>query len=123
MRVWTEFHIALVYYGGLLLSLLSAIAVLLYLRPIAPVMEKLIKAKDWFWSRSFRMSILFAGLLGAMSVSFTDCDGKYDYLIKSRYATAMHGAAQVAACWNYLAVITGLWLLGLMMMKVRKPHP
>ncbi len=120
MRTWTEFHIALVYYGGLLLSLLSAIAVILYLRPIAPVMEKLTKAKDWFWSRSFRLSLLMAGMVGAMSVSFTDCDGHYDYLLKSRYATAMQGAAQVAAGWNYLAGICGLWLLGLVFMRVRQ---
>ncbi len=119
MRTWTEFHIALVYYGGLLISLLSVLAVLLYLRPIAPVMEKLTKAKDWFWSRSFRVSLLMAGMVGAMSVSFTDCDGHYDYLLKSRYATAMQGAEQVAEAWFYIAGICGLWLVGLVFVKAR----
>ena len=54
---------------------------------------------------------MFAGLLGAMSVSFKNCHGNYDYLLKSRYETAMKGIEQVSTSFNYLAIILGFWLM------------
>ncbi|HYV92464.1 MAG TPA: hypothetical protein VE978_11790 [Chitinophagales bacterium] len=111
MKNWTEFHISIIYFTGLLVALGSSILTIFYLRPIKKTIEKITKGIDFFWDRSFKTTIILAGLLGAMSVSFRNCSGNYTYLLESRKETIAKGFEQVSASFNYLTIILGLWLI------------
>lgn len=63
------------------------------------------------WVRTFITSLVIASLLGALSVSFRDCNGNYDTLLNSKSETIMTGASQVSSSFQYLKWITLLWLL------------
>jgi hypothetical protein len=111
MKSWTEFHIAIVYFAGLFIALTSSVLIVLYLRPFKFVINKLIEKFNTSWSGGFISTIIIAGLLGAMAVSFRDCEGKYDYLLKSENATISKGLEQVSNSFTYLALVLGLWLI------------
>jgi hypothetical protein len=118
MKEWTEFHIGMVYYSGLLISIISGIAVVLYLRPVKSVLDKIVNKAVNLWKSSFKTSIILAGLLGAMSVSFKDCSGKYDYLINSPHNSITKGLEQISASCKYLALILGLWLIVFILLRM-----
>ncbi|MCH8318402.1 MAG: hypothetical protein IIA88_07870 [Bacteroidetes bacterium] len=111
MNNWTEFHIGIVYFTGLLIALITSILTVLYLRPVGATIKKITGKLDIIWNGSFKTTVMLVGLLGAMSVTFKDCNGKYDYLLESRYETAMKGLEQVSTSFDYLAIILGLWLV------------
>jgi|SRR3990172_7196001 len=111
MKNWTEFHIAIVYFAGLFTALVASILIVLYLRPLKLTIKKIAEKFETLWTGSFKTTIVLAGLLGAMSVTFRDCDGKYDYLLKSRKETITKGLEQVSTSFDYLTIILGLWFI------------
>jgi len=111
MKSWTEFHIALVYFTGLFAALATGILIVFFLQPFKLAIKKIVKKFDALWRGSFISTIILSGLLGAMAVSFRDCDGTYDYLLKSEKATIAKGLEQVSSSFNYLAITLGLWLI------------
>ena len=111
MNNWTEFHIGIIYFAGLLVALITSILTVLYLRPIRTTIKKITEKFDTLWNHSFKTTIILAGLLGAMSVTFKDCNGNYDYLLESRHETVMKGLEQVSTSFDYLTIILGLWLV------------
>ncbi len=111
MKPWTEFHIAVVYFAGLFIAILAGFVIVLYLRPLKFVINKITGNFDRLWTGSFKTTIMLAGLFGAMSVTFRDCHGNYDYLLKSKQALITKGLEQVSSSFDYLAIILGLWLL------------
>ncbi len=111
MKSWTEFHIALVYFAGLLVALVTSIMVVFYLHPFKSTIKKIAKRFDALWKGSFISTAILSGLLGAMVVSFRDCDGTYNYLLKSEQATIAKGLEQISSSFNYLAITLGLWLI------------
>lgn len=111
MSDWSEFHISIIYFTGLLVALIMSILVVLYLRPIKKTIERIKGKIDTIWHGSFKMTVILSGLLGAMSVTFKDCEGNYDYLLESRFETAMKGFDQVASCFSYLAIVLGIWFV------------
>ena len=120
MKNWAEFHIGIVYYSGLLISLFASIATILYLRPVKSVFNKIVITFEVFRRHSFISSIILAGLLGAMSVSFKDCSGKYEYLINSPQKTILKGTEQVSKSFEYIAIILGLWLISFIILRLTK---
>ncbi len=115
----TENHIAAVYYSGLILSLVSVIIILLYLRPLKTVIKKITGRDTPLWTRSFKSSLVLAGLVGAMSVSFRDCAGSYDYLLDSGFLTVMKGFEQLSAAFEHLAFILLLWLVVFLAIRLK----
>ena len=111
MRTWTEFHISVVYFSGLLIALVSGIVTIIYLRPIKETIHKITGKIEVLWNRSFKTTVMLAGLFGAMSVSFRDCNGEYSYLLRSRKETISKGLEQVSTSFDYLSLILGLWLI------------
>jgi hypothetical protein len=116
---WTEFHIGLVYFSGLAAALLSGVIALLYLRPISGVIKKITRKNEILWIRYFRLTVIFAAMTGALSVSFRTCGGSYDYLLDSRKETLMKGAQQVYTSFYYLLFVFGLWLIIFLVMRRR----
>lgn len=111
MNNWSEYQIGVIYFLGLLISLIISISTLLYLRPIRQPIKRIIEKFNALWSHSFKTTIFLAGLLGALSVSFKDCKGNYNYLLESKTKTVMKGVEQVSATFGYLTVFLGIWLL------------
>lgn len=111
MKNWTEIQIGIVYFTGLFIALLGGILCLWYLRPIKKPIKKITSKFRLIWNRSFKTTVILAGLLGAMSVTFRDCEGNYDYLLESRTKTIMKGIEQVSVSCDYLAVILGVWFV------------
>ena len=118
MKNWTEFHISIIYFAGLLVALITSILTFLYLRPIKTTITKITEKFDTLWNHSFKTTLILAGLLGAMSVTFKDCNGNYNYLLKSRYETIMKGLEQVSNSFDYLAIILGLWLVIFILLRL-----
>ena len=118
MKSWTEFHIAIVYYTGLLIALLTSILAVLYLQPIKLTIKKITEKFDALWNSSFKTTIILAGLLGAMSVTFRDCDGNYDYLLNSKHETIKKGLEQVSSSFDYLATILSVWLIIFLILRL-----
>lgn len=117
MKNWTEFHVGMVYYSGLAVSALIGILSLWYLKPIGLV-KKITEKSSAFWSFNFITTILIAGLLGAMSVSFTDCHGDYDNLLNARSTTIYYGLLQISTACKAYAFVIGVWLLILVILQM-----
>jgi len=111
MNNWAEFQIGVIYFIGLLVALLASILSIWYLRPIRKPIKKITEKFGTLWNRSFKTTVILAGLLGAMSVTFKDCKGNYDYLLESRTKTVMKGLEQVSTSFDYLTIILGFWLV------------
>lgn len=118
MKNWTEFHIAIVYYSGLIISVIVGVLILWYLRPNKTLIKKITERFGKIWNGSFKTTVVMSGLLGAMSVTFKDCDGNYDYLLKSPYRTAMKGVEQVSTSFDYLAIVLGIWLIVFVILRI-----
>ena len=119
-----EYQIGVIYFSGLLIALIISILVLLYLRPIQKPIKKISEKFEMLWSNSFKTTVIFAGLLGALSVSFKDCKGNYDYLLESKTKTVMKGVEQVSSAFDYLTVFIIVWFVIFitlfMMLKFKK---
>ncbi|MBL4755646.1 MAG: hypothetical protein JKY52_18895 [Flavobacteriales bacterium] len=111
MNNWAEFHISIVYFSGLLIALITSVLSLLYLRPVRATINIITGQLATVWNGSFKMTVMLGGLLGAMSVTFTDCGGGYDKLVGSPYHSAIKGIEQVSSSFNYLAIVMGIWLI------------
>jgi len=110
MNNWTEFHISIVYFTGLAIALITSTLSVLYLRPIKTTIKKIIGKFDTIWTGGFKTTVILGGLLGAMSVTFKDCNGNYDDLLESRHETAMKGLEQISTSFDWLTIILGIWL-------------
>jgi hypothetical protein len=117
MKNWTELQIGIVYYSGLLISILAGAMGVLYLDPVKNILNKFALKFVGLWSNGFKSSIILAGLLGAMSVSFKDCSGKYDYLLDSPQNTILKGCEQVSKAFEYVALVLGLWLIVFILLR------
>lgn len=119
-----EYQIGVIYFSGLLIALIISILVLLYLRPIQKPIKKISEKFEMLWSNSFKTTVILAGLLGALSVSFKDCKGNYDYLLESKTKTVMKGVEQVSSAFSYLTVFIIVWFVIFitlfMMLKFKK---
>lgn len=119
-----EYQIGVIYFSGLLIALIISILVLLYLRPIQKPIKKISEKFEILWSKSFKTTVILAGLLGALSVSFKDCKGNYDYLLESKTKTVMKGVEQVSSAFGYLTVFIIVWFVIFitlfMMLKFKK---
>jgi hypothetical protein len=117
MNNWTEYNIGIIYFAGLFIALFISILIIIYLRPIKSIMSKITNKFHILWNHSFKVTILLAGLLGAMSVSFKSCQ-EYDYLLESKYKTVMKGIDQVSTSFNYLVLILGIWFLFFLVLRL-----
>jgi len=120
MKSWTDFHIAIVYFAGLFVALASGIIIVQYLRPFKVVIRRLVNKFETLWTSSFVSTTILAGLLGAMAISFRDCDGSYDYLLSSKRETVLKGFEQVSNAFVYLAIVLGLWLFIFMVLRMTR---
>lgn len=111
MKNWTEFHISIIYFAGLAIALITSILTVLYLRPVKATIKKITGKLDTIWNGSFKSTVVLGGLLGAMSVTFKDCNGNYNDLLKSRHDTIMKGFQQISISFDYLTILLGLWLV------------
>jgi hypothetical protein len=110
MNPWTEYQIGIVFFTGLIIALASSVLIFIYLQPTIGLLSKITGKIGAFWNRSFKISLLFVGLLGAMSVTFTDCSGSYGFLLDSKNKTIVKGLEQVSESFEYLTIVLGLWL-------------
>ena len=117
MKNWTEFHIGVVYYCGLLISLIIGIGGLMYLKPLSYI-KKIVSKHGSLWTNSFVTTIIMAGTLGAMSVSFRDCSCSYDNLLTSKSTTIYYGLSQISSGCMAYAILLGAWLIILITIKM-----
>jgi hypothetical protein len=108
---WTEFDIGLVYFTGLIISLVASLILIGWIRPVKIRPMSITGNSSLISVRTFITSLVIVSLLGAMSVSFRDCHGNYDALLNSKTETIMKGASQLSAALQYLKWITLFWLL------------
>lgn len=120
MNTWGEYQIGLVYFASLFISVLSIVACLIYLHPVKPVVKLLVKKFRTFMDASFRTTVFLAGILGAFSVSFRSCSGRYDYLLASKRETFVKGAELVSTSYKYLWIILGFWLIAMILIVLFK---
>jgi len=113
MKPWTEFHIATVYFSSIFISLSIGIFSLFYLKPFRNI-RKIIGNSENLWGYKFTITTLMAGLLGAMSVSFVDCNGSYEGLLDDQKKTIELGLAQIKATCISFGIMFGVWFLILM---------
>jgi len=120
MNSWSEFQLGMVFFLGLIIAFISSTLIVLYLQPTIGLLSKITGKIGTFWNRSFKTSLIFIGLLGAMSVTFTDCSGSYNYLLDSRNKSIMKGLEQVSASFDYLTWVLGLWLLFFVVLIIKR---
>ena len=120
MNSWSEFQLGMVFFLGLIIAFISSTLIVLYLQPTIGLLSKITGKIGIFWNRSFKTSLLFVGILGAMSVTFTDCSGSYNYLLDSRNKSIMKGLEQVSASFDYLTWVLGLWLLFFVVLIIKR---
>jgi hypothetical protein len=120
MNPWSEHQIGIIYFTGLMVTLASGILILVYLQPANKALSKISAKFHSLWNFSFKTTLLFAGLLGAFSVTFKDCSGRYDALLESRYKTAMKGFEMVSSSFDYFALALGFWLIIFIMLRIRQ---
>lgn len=111
MSGWSEVQIGIVYFSGLSIALISSVLIVLYLRPSKNIINRIIGKTNKLWSKGFKTSIVFSGLLGAMSVSFSNCSGGYNHLLESEGETYLKGFEQISESFAYISVILSLWLI------------
>jgi hypothetical protein len=111
MTPWNETGIGIVFFTGLLLSIITGIGVLIFLMPVKKPVDKITGNSGRIWFRSFLTTVMLAAFLGALSVSFRNCKGDYDELLNSRRATVMKGMEQVSSSLDYLSWTLGFWLI------------
>lgn len=109
MNTWSELHIGIVFFAGLAIAVVTGIFIIIYLRQAKTLIKKA-TAFPAIWNSSFKITVMLNALLGAMSVSFRDCSGKYDYLLESEYETYMKGIDQISSSFQWIAIILILWL-------------
>ena len=109
MNTWSELHIGIVFFAGLAIAVVTGIFIIIYLRQ-AKILIKKVTAFPAIWNSSLKITVMLSALLGAMSVSFRDCSGKYDYLLESEYETYSKGIEQISTSFQWIAFILMLWL-------------
>ena len=122
MSTWAEFEISIVYYSGLFLTGLAAIGTLMYLRPGKLTLSRITGSMGAMWRNHVVISLLMAALLGAMSVSFKNCDG--DLPIGDHpLVIVQFGLTQISRGLFSIFLISSVWfviLICLRMTTVRK---
>ena len=120
MNPWNESGIGIVYFAGILLSLIAGLVILNLMKPVKSPMEKISGKQGNWWLRTFISTLMIVSLAGALSVSFRDCSGNYDHLLQSRKQTVMKGMQQVSTSMDYLAWTLLFWLLLLLILYIVK---
>lgn len=118
MNNWTEHQIAIIYFTGLFISLITGVLIIFYLHSINIAIKKIAGKYYLIWKTSFKTTVILSGFLGAMSVSFRNCDGSYEHLLKSKPEAIVKGIQQVTTSFNYLAIILGIWFLIFIVMQL-----
>ena len=111
MTNWSELNIAMVYYSGLFFALITGLVIVLYLDSTKEAIKLITLKFNKLWNSIFRSSIVLASLIGALSVNFRNCEGNYDYLLKSPEQSVMKGIEQVSNSFDWLTVLLGFWFL------------
>ena len=114
---WTEFQIGLVYFGGLTITVCLGIAALIFLQPFRSI-KKLLATSGTFWSINLTSTILIAGLLGAMSVSFRNCKSGYSNLLDNPDDTIQLGLSQISHGCLSFTIMFCIWFLILITLKM-----
>src|SRR5690242_13405544 len=114
---WTEFQIGLVYFGGLAITACVGIAALIYLQPFRNL-KKLLATSGIYWGINLTTTILIAGLLGAMSVSFKNCNSGYSYLLDNPSETIQLGLTQISRGCLSFTIMFCFWFLILITLKM-----
>ncbi len=66
MTALTEVHIGIVYFSGLLVGVISAVLIIVYLHPLKTTVGRITERSAPFWKRSFRSTLILAGLIGGI---------------------------------------------------------
>ncbi|MCK4663564.1 MAG: hypothetical protein KAT68_11905 [Bacteroidales bacterium] len=112
MKNWAELQISIIFFAGIAIALLTSILVLVLLRQnIKNGLKKIAGKSNIIWTRSFKVTVILAGLLGAMSISFRSCEGNYDKLLESKYETVVKGFLQISKSYEYLTYILVFWFI------------
>ncbi|HEY5689105.1 MAG TPA: hypothetical protein VIS27_12450 [Yeosuana sp.] len=111
MNAWSESNIAIVYFSGLFFALMSGLVIVFYLNSIKEAIKLITIKFNKLWNSIFKSSIVLASLIGALSINFRNCEGNYDYLLKSPQQTVIKGIEQVSNSFDWLTVLLGFWFL------------
>jgi len=111
MTSWSEINIAIVYFSGLFFALMTGLLIVLYMNSTKEAIKLITIKFDKLWNSVFKSSIVLASLIGALSVNFRNCEGNYDYLLKSPQQTVIKGIEQVSNAFDWLTVLLGFWFL------------
>ena len=111
MTSWSEINIAIVYFSGLFFALMTGLLIVLYMNSTKEAIKLITIKFDKLWNSVFKSSIVLASLIGALSVNFRNCEGNYDYLLKSPQQTVIKGIEQVSNSFDWLTVLLGFWFL------------
>ncbi len=114
MNAPTEFEIGVIYYAGLAVSLLTGILGMVYLSPRHALARVAGKAGS-LWNHLFKSTVLISGMLGAMSVSFVDCDTEYP---KTLHHAITLGAREVSSAYEYSITFLAAWLMAFLTMRL-----
>jgi len=109
MTSWSEINIAIVYFSGLFFALMTGLLIVLYMNSTKEAIKLITIKFDKLWNSVFKSSIVLASLIGALSVNFRNCEGNYDYLLKSPQQTVIKGIEQVSNAFDWLTVLLGFW--------------
>lgn len=111
MNAWSESNIAIVYFSGLFFALMSGLVIVFYLNSIKEAIKLITIKFNKLWNSIFKSSIVLASLIGALSINFRNCEGNYDYLLKSPQQTVIKGIEQVSNSFDWLTILLGFWFL------------
>lgn len=111
MNAWSESNIAIVYFSGLFFALMTGLLIVFYLNSTKEAIKLITLKFNKLWNGIFKSSIVLASLIGALAINFRNCEGNYDYLLKSPQQTVIKGIEQISNSFDWLSVLIGFWFL------------
>lgn len=116
MNTSNMFEIGVVYYAGLGFSLLLGFMGMIFLSPNTAITRIAGKANS-LWCHNFKITVIFSGILGAMSISFTSCKGGLplglDQLVEACVCSAI-----ILTAWFIIFLIMRLLIIWRLRMNV-----
>ena len=119
MNAWSESNIAIVYFSGLFFALIVGLVIVFYLNSTKEAIKLITIKFNKLWNSFFKSSIVLASLIGALSINFRNCEGNYEYLLKSPQQTVIKGIEQVSNSFDWLSVLIGFWFLLFSMYRLK----